>query len=107
MKRFVFLVLLLSTWVFGQTSAPRKVTDEEVRRVHQSMLIIDTHSDTTSRTVAGEYDLSQRLTSGHMDIPRMREGGLGAQFWAVYVGANYTRDNHSANRALQMIDTTL
>jgi membrane dipeptidase len=47
------------------------------------------------------------MTTGHMDIPRMREGGLDAQFWAVYVGAGYTGDNHSANRALEMIDTTL
>ena len=39
------------------------------------------------------------------DLPRMREGGMGAQFFAVYVAANYVNGNHAANRTLQMIDT--
>ncbi|PJF23971.1 MAG: membrane dipeptidase, partial [Phototrophicales bacterium] len=39
------------------------------------------------------------------DLPRMRQGGMTAEFFAVYVGANYVRDNRSANRALEMIDT--
>ena len=30
------------------------------------------------------YDLRHR-TSGHTDIPRLRSGGVGAQFWSVYV----------------------
>jgi membrane dipeptidase len=32
-------------------------------------------------------------------------GVLGAEFFAVYVGAGYVNGNHAANRALQMIDT--
>src|SRR5262249_39059805 len=41
----------------------------------------------------------------HTDVVRMREGNIGAQFFAVYVAANYVEGNHSANRTLQMIDT--
>jgi membrane dipeptidase len=82
----------------------RAVTEDEVRRVHQSTLLIDTHNDVTSKTVLG-FDIGKRAAGGHTDLPRMREGGLGAQFFAVYVGANYLRDNHAANRALQMFDT--
>ena len=39
------------------------------------------------------------------DIPRMKEGGMSAQFFAVYVAANYVKEIKSANRTLQMIDT--
>jgi membrane dipeptidase len=39
------------------------------------------------------------------DIPRMKQGGMGAQFFAVYVAASYVEGNHAANRTLQMIDT--
>ena len=39
------------------------------------------------------------------DIPRMKNGGMGAQFFAVYVAASYVEGNHAANRTLQMIDT--
>ncbi|MDQ6707636.1 MAG: dipeptidase, partial [Acidobacteriota bacterium] len=99
-----------SVLLFGITSsvsAPaqrRKVTDGEVRDIHKSALLIDTHNDVTSRTVDG-FDIGKRSTQGHTDLPRLREGGVGAVFFAVYVAADYTKENHSANRALQMIDT--
>jgi hypothetical protein len=35
----------------------------------------------------------------------MKKGGMGAQFFAVYVSSSYTEGNHSAKRALDMIDT--
>jgi membrane dipeptidase len=83
----------------------RKVTDAEVMKVHKSAILIDTHNDVTSRTVAG-FDIGEHSTEGHTDIPRLREGGVGGVFFAIFVGANYVKDNHSANRAMQMIDTT-
>lgn len=30
-------------------------------------------------------DVAQRLTTTQTDLPRLREGGVGAQFWSVYV----------------------
>ncbi len=45
------------------------------------------------------------IDGGHTDLPRLRAGGVGDVFFAVFVGANYTSGNHSANRALEMIDT--
>ncbi len=82
----------------------RTVTDAEVNRVHRSAILIDTHNDITSATVAG-LDLGKPNTDHMTDIPRMKKGGMGAQFFAVYVSATYVEGNHSANRTLQMIDT--
>jgi membrane dipeptidase len=82
----------------------RTVSDAEVMRVHRSAILIDTHNDVTSSTVAG-MDIG-KLNPDHMtDLPRMKQGGMGAQFFAVYVAAGYVDGNHSANRTLQMIDT--
>src|SRR5436309_5383522 len=82
----------------------RSVTDAEVMRVHKSAILIDTHNDVTSATVAG-LDIGKPNT-GHMtDLPRMKQGGMTGQFFAVYVAASYTEGNHAANRTLQMIDT--
>ncbi len=39
------------------------------------------------------------------NIARMRAGGVGAQFFAVYVAADYERTHQSARRTLEMIDT--
>ncbi len=80
------------------------VTDAEVMRVHRSALLIDTHNDVTSKTVDG-FDIAPRAASGHTDIVRLRQGGVGAVFFAVYVSAKFVDGNHSANRTLEMIDT--
>ena len=80
-----------------------KVTQAEVDRITRDAILIDTHNDVTSRTVEG-YDIATPNTRGQTDLPRMK-GFLGAEFFAVYVGAEYVNGNHSANRALQMIDT--
>jgi len=88
-----------------QARKPRTdVTEAEVKRVHASAILIDTHNDVTSNTVDG-LDIGQRRTEGHTDLPRLKEGGVGATFFAVYVAASYTEGNRSAHRALQMIDT--
>lgn len=34
------------------------------------------------------YDLSQRQSATHTDLPRLAEGGVGGQFWSVYVPAS-------------------
>jgi membrane dipeptidase len=97
-------ILLVALAAVASLPAQRKVTDEEVARVHKAAFLIDTHNDVTSKTVTG-FDIGPRATSGHTDIVRMKEGGLGAQFFAVYVAATYVEGNRSANRTLQMIDT--
>ena len=82
---------------------PHKVTQAEVDRITREAILIDTHNDVTSSTVSG-YDIATPNKSGETDLPRM-EGFLGAEFFAVYVDAEYVNGNHSANRTLQMIDT--
>lgn len=86
---------------FAQT---RSVTDLDVQRIHRSLLLIDTHNDITSRTVDG-YDIGKNKNDGHTNITSLREGGVGAEFFAVYVASSYVKDNRSAHRTLQMIDT--
>jgi membrane dipeptidase len=73
-------------------------------RLHRSAIVIDTHADTTSRTLDLAFDIGKRAADGHMDVPRIREGGLAAQFFAAYVAQEYAPDK-AAHRALEMIDT--
>jgi membrane dipeptidase len=85
------------------TARTKPVTQAEVDRITREAILIDTHDDVTSKTVTG-YDIGTPNKTGQTDLPRMK-GYLGAEFFAVYVGANYVTENHSANRALEMIDT--
>lgn len=100
---------LLATAQSVSSRPTRAITDAEVAAVQRSTLLIDTHNDITSKTVDG-LDIGLPGTwngsSGTMtDIARLRAGGVGAVFFAAYVASSYVAGNHSANRALQMIDT--
>lgn len=53
--------------------------------VHFRAFAVDMHADTTQRLVDEDVDLSQRLTDGHFDSVRAREGGLDAQFFSIWV----------------------
>jgi membrane dipeptidase len=96
--------LPLALLALSLAAQPRAVSDDEVRSVHRSALLIDTHNDVTSRTVAG-FDIGKSAPDGHTDLPRLRAGGFGAQFFAVYVAGSYVEGNRSARRAMEMIDT--
>jgi membrane dipeptidase len=100
----VALLLAISSSSFAVFAQTRRVSGEEVRRVHASALLIDTHNDVTSETVRG-LDIGPRREKGHTDLSRLREGGVGAVFFAAYVAASYVNGNRSAFRAMEMIDT--
>jgi len=82
----------------------RQVTDAEVREVHDGAILVDGHNDVPSNTVRG-MDIGPRRSEEHTDLVRLREGGVGAVFFAAYVSASYVEGNQAAHRALEMIDT--
>ena len=78
-------------------SAAQGISEERVREVHRSALLIDLHNDVTSDTVKG-LDIGLRRSKGHTDLPRLREGGVGAVFFAAYVSRRYVPMGRSAHR---------
>lgn len=89
--------------VHANAASDAKKIDSQVKAITKSAILIDTHNDIPSFTVDGA-DI-KNAPKNHTDIPRLRQGGVGAVFFSVYVAATYVDGNHSANRALQMIDT--
>lgn len=75
----------------------------DAERIHRELLLIDTHNDAPLRVVAGA-DIGRRSAKGHTDLPRLREGGVGAVFFAAYVSPRYIPLNQAARRALELID---
>ncbi|HEX8650189.1 MAG TPA: dipeptidase [Pyrinomonadaceae bacterium] len=67
----------------GQKSAPLEASD--ALSIHRRAISIDMHADTTQRMVDEGLDLNQRLADGHLDAVRMKEGGLDAQFFSIWV----------------------
>lgn len=48
-------------------------------------------------------DIAQRLTTTHTDLPRLRDGGVGAQFWSVYVPSSLS-GGAAVTATLEQID---
>src|SRR4029077_17367079 len=55
------------------------------RKIQFSSLVFDTHADTAQRLLFDQFDLGKRDAEGCIDIPRLREGGVGAVFFALWV----------------------
>ncbi|MER5528825.1 dipeptidase [Streptomyces sp. NPDC002677] len=65
---------------------------DEARSLLREFPVVDGHNDLPyALREQVRYDLDARDIAGHQnahlhtDIPRLREGGVGAQFWSVYV----------------------
>ncbi len=77
--------------------------------IHDGAFVVDFHSDSIDRIMEDGSDFGVRSTAGHMDLPRLVEGGVDLQFFAVWVSPNYVAENEedpdsSAERAHAMID---
>jgi membrane dipeptidase len=101
--------LALSIVLASAIGASAQETDSErIRRILSEVPLIDGHNDLPGqiremKTAAGDvwsYDL-RRATSGDTDIPRLRRGMVGAQFWSVNVNVNHPRP---AMQQLEQID---
>jgi membrane dipeptidase len=55
------------------------------RKLHFSSIVVDTHDDTAQRFIDGDFDLGPRTATGSIDIPRMKEGGLDAIFFSIWI----------------------
>ncbi len=81
----------------------------EALRIHQSAVVIDGHNDLPYRLreqAGGSFDrldIDQPQPELHTDIPRLRRGGVGGQFWAAYVPCERIGDG-AARYALEQID---
>jgi membrane dipeptidase len=61
------------------------VTNSKAREVLTDAVVVDGHTDLPSRLYYEPADVARRLGSGHVDLPRMREGGVDAIVAALYV----------------------
>jgi membrane dipeptidase len=74
------------------------------RAVHDNAIVVDTHADTTQRLIFDpKFDIGARHEDGNLDIPRMREGGLDAQFFSIWVPSDVTGPI-AVKRAFDQID---
>jgi membrane dipeptidase len=73
-------------------------------RLQKSAIVVDTHEDVPEQLEKEWVDIGARQKTGHVDIPRWKEGGVTAPFLAVYVSSSYVAPGKAAGKALEFID---
>ncbi len=73
------------------------------RKLHFRSIVVDTHDDTPQRFIFENFDLGHRDAEGHVDLPRMREGGLNAIFFSIWT-PSAVNGPKGVKRALDEID---
>ncbi|MDA1258405.1 MAG: dipeptidase [Chloroflexi bacterium] len=73
-------------------------------QLHRRSLVVDTHIDTITHLLSRHPDFGVRLEAGHVDIPRLREGGVGAALFAIWVDDDVYDEPGSLKYVLQGID---
>jgi membrane dipeptidase len=86
-----------------------KLTDEAIK-LHKSCLLVDGHNDLPwvlrkySDSGFDKLDVSKSQPTIDTDIPRLRKGGVGAQFWSAYAPTDTIARGESAKVTLEQID---
>ena len=88
---------------------PVVVTDA-ARKVHATGFIFDGHNDlpwavrSDFSSSFDKADISANIPKLHTDIPRLRQGNVGAQFWSVFVPAESTKDGTAFSKTVEQIE---
>ena len=101
----VWLILLsLVPSVAAQTRDERLW--QRALQIHRRAIVIDTHNDVTTPMTNDDFDLSGTPPAPYRtSIARMKQGGLTAEFFSLYVKPWYVQNGGSARRTLDMIDS--
>lgn len=111
------LALILTAGILaaacGVAQTPPSV-EQRARELHARILTVDTHCDTPMRLLRPGWNIGERhdpsdRAGGKIDLPRMKEGGLDAEFFAAFVGQGpltpegYEKAKASALRAVEAV----
>jgi membrane dipeptidase len=76
---------------------------DRAHKLQFSSIVLDTHDDTTQRFFTNTFDIGKRNPDGHVDIPRMREGGMNAIFFSIWIDGRIMGPP-AVQKALDQID---
>jgi membrane dipeptidase len=110
MRPIIFLCLLASPLLAQAPKRQPVVLTDEARALHRSCLVVDGHNDLPWQFREKKdlsfltLDIARPQKGIQTDIPRLREGGVGAQFWSAFVPASTRKDHSAVKMTLEQID---
>jgi membrane dipeptidase len=108
-RHLIVTILLLMPMTAPSAQAPDAALLERARALHKQVPLVDGHNDypwavreKVQRDV-DKLDIRQPQPSIHTDITRLKAGGVGGQFWSVYVPAEL-QGQAAVTATLEQID---
>jgi len=106
------MTCLVAMWAVSAMAADRKpvVVTDIARQVHAAGFVFDGHNDlpwALRSDFSSSFDLadiSKSVPKLNTDIPRLRQGNVGAQFWSVYVPAEASKDQTAFLKTIEQIE---
>ncbi|MGH1374091.1 MAG: dipeptidase [Cellvibrionaceae bacterium] len=109
----LLVIAILATWTFSPAYIENKINSvephapynisEDARRLHQSLLIGDWHSDTP----LWERDPAEHSARGHVDIPRLQQGNVALQMFTTVTkspkGQNYDSNSSASGDNITLL----
>ena len=77
---------------------------ERAQRLHDEALVFDAHIHIINRQLYEGSSIGDRFPDGHVDLPRLEEGGLDALFFSLYTTEKYYPGRFETRLALRMMD---
>jgi membrane dipeptidase len=102
--RKLFLTLLLCAACGGSKRAVPTPAGNQDKEIHDRALVVDAHSGITEAIYYENYDFFARHADRAVDLPRMKEGGLDAEFFAVFVHPESVEISQFFPEAMKQID---
>jgi membrane dipeptidase len=90
--------------VLAQSAVP---VSSPALALHRGLLVFDGHVHAVDREFYHGGDIGERKADGQFDLPRAREGGLGAFFFSIYVSDDYYPGRYEIRHALGELDCAL
>jgi membrane dipeptidase len=84
-RTFLASVPFLAAAIALSAQQPDAALVAKARAIHDRVITLDTHNDINPRDFTTERNYTQRLET-QVNLPKMKEGGLDASFFIVYVG---------------------
>ncbi|MCP5102365.1 MAG: membrane dipeptidase [bacterium] len=106
LKNVLIVLCILSVFSFSYLSGEEKRDPQlwkKAMKIHDEAIVVDTHCDTPMVMLERGTDIGKRNTDTDVDLIRMKEGGLDASFFAVFI-SNTMDKKQPSKKALDMID---
>ncbi len=100
MKRAALALMAAAMCLSAQLS-------ERAKRLHRDAFVFDGHIHMINRQLYHGGDIGKRVANGHVDLPRIQEGGVDAFLFSIFVNEEYYPQRFETRQVLRLLDLAL